>query len=78
MAKILDAIIEVFPVSIAKLEMKPGDTLVVRMDMGAVDSGHMDMGDFVSQLQGLVPEGCNAVILPKDAELTIIPKEPTE
>ena len=75
MAQILDAVVEVVPVTIAKLEMKPGDTLVIRMDMGPVIA-QQELDRFQDMTAPLLPEGCKAVIMPKDAELTIIPKEP--
>lgn len=74
MAQILDAVVEVIPVTIAKLEMKPGDTLVICMNIGPVIA-QQELDRFQGMMTPLLPEGCKAVIMPKDAELTIIPKE---
>lgn len=76
MDKILDAVVEVIPVTVAKLEMKPGDTLVIRMDMGPIIA-QQELDRFQDMMRPLLPEGCKAVIMPKDAELTVIPKEST-
>lgn len=76
MATIMEQMIEVVPVHISKLEMKPGDTLVIRANYGPyVENESWDQ--FVSSINSILPEGSHVVFLPQDAELSIIPKDPT-
>jgi len=64
---------EILKLEIAKLEMKPGDTLVIRT---RIWDALLDNPDGLDALHECVPEGCRALLLPMESELSIItPKE---
>lgn len=75
MPSIMEQMIEVVPVHISKLELKPGDTLVIRADYGPIVEKE-SWDQYVSGIHAVLPEGSHVVFLPQDAELSIIPKEP--
>ena len=66
----------IMKLEIAKLEMKPGDVLVVRLPiLEYMDNLQDGLDGFQEVLAAAIPNGCTCLILPTEAELSIITPE---